>query len=185
MKIAIAAFVVAIVAFIGVFVRSYNSGGNSAAPTLGPTTSGFTPGVPTDSTSATKKPTTTASGIPKGGVTKFTFPNGQSYAGGSTDFFRFQKQHIVELRVFSQGNAQLIRVSWLAPESYDAPYGDMHKLASPWSLTLHSSGDQYHAALFVGTDASGNDVTCQIFVDGKLKQSLTAQYSFSRQTCIG
>src|SRR4051812_6464870 len=132
LKIAAAALVVALVAFIVVFVRSYSSGTDSAAPKLGPSTSSFAPPTdtsPTDSTSAS--PGKSGSGVPSGGVTDFTFPNGLKYTGGSTDFFRFQKQHIVVLKVFSEGNAQLIRVGWLAPESYDAPYGDMKQLASP------------------------------------------------------
>jgi hypothetical protein len=189
-KIAIAAFAAALVAFIAIFVESYNSGNDSAAPTLGPTgalptTTAVSSPSATKSTSASSKPKRTLTGFPSGGVTNFTFPNGQSFTGGNTDFFKFQNQHLVQLRVFSAGNVQLIRVGWLAPESYDAPYGDLKSLASPWSLTLHSSGDKYHAALFVGTDNTGNPVTCQIYVDGKLKDSQTARFPGAHQVCVG
>lgn len=189
-KIAIAAVVVVLVALIGLFIRDYNSGSDSSAPKVGPSSGGFTPTVDTrtataSSTSASASPGASGSGVPKGGVKGFTFPNGLSYTGGDPNFFRFQKQHIVLLRVFSAGNAQLIRVGWLAPESYDAPYGDTKGLASPWSLTLHSSGEKYHAALFIGTDSSGNPVTCEIYVDGVLKDRLRAEHPFARQTCVG
>lgn len=186
MKIAAAVAIVALVAFIGLFIRSYNSGTDSAAPKLGPTTSGFTPPVDTSSTSASPSASkASGTGLPRGGVTAFTFPNGLSYTAGDPNFFRFQKQHIVVLKVFSAGNVPLIRVGWLAPESYDAPYGDVKGTGSPWSLTLHSSGDKYHAALFIGTDATGNPVTCEIFVDGVLKAKLSAEHDYARQTCVG
>ena len=187
-KIAITVVVVALIAAIGLFIRSYNSGTDSAAPKVGPTTSGFTPSIDsTSSTSAAPSPTASGTGIPKGGVTAFTFPNGLSYTAGDPNFFRFQSQHTVVLRVYSTGNVQLIRIGWLAPESYDAPYGDIRNIASPWELTLHSSGTKYHAALFVGT-ARENDppaVACEIYVDGKLADGKTAQYYGSRQVCVG
>ena len=182
-KIAAAALVVGVVTLITLFVRAYNHGTNSAAPTFGPTIS-LPADTPSASASSSIKPRKTISGIPSGGVTKYTFPNGQTYSVGDPNFFKFQNQHLVELRVFSAGNVQLIRVGWLAPESYDAPYGDLHNLASPWSLTLHSSGSKYHAALFVGTDRTGNPVTCQIFVDGVLKDEQTARYPGAHQVCV-
>ena len=186
LKIAAAVLVVALVVLVGLFIRSYNSGTDSAAPTLGPTTSGFTPSIDNSSSaSPTASPKSSGSGLPSGGVTAFTFPNGLSYTAGDPNFFRFQKQHIVVLKVFSNGNVPLIRVGWLAPESYDAPYGDIKGVSSPWSLTLHSSGDKYHAALFIGTDATGNPVTCEIYVDGVLKDRLSAEHDYARQTCVG
>lgn len=185
-KIAAAALVVGLVTLITLFVRAYNGSNKSgAAPTFGPTIS-----LPADTGSVSPSPSTsitprrTISGIPSGGVTKYTFPNGQTYVAGDPNFFKFQNQHLVELRVFSAGNVQLIRVGWLAPESYDAPYGDLRGLASPWSLTLHSSGTKYHAALFVGTDRTGNPVTCQIYVDGVLKDQQTARYPGAHQVCV-
>lgn len=182
--IGVAALVVAIIAFIGLFVRAYNHVDTSAAPTFGPTTNPVdVPSASSDaSSSVAAKPK--ASRKPTGDLATYTFPNGTSYAGGDTAFFHFQTQHIVVLRVFSSGNVQLIRVAWLAPESYDAPYGDVRRLVSPWSLTLHSSGKTYHAALFVGTDASANPVTCEIYIDGVLKDRKTARYPFARQVCI-
>lgn len=185
-KIAAAALVVGVVTLMALFIRAYNGGTTSAAPTFGPTTGLSTDSASADaSSSSSAKPRSTATGIPGGGVTKYTFPNGQTYVAGDPGFFKFQNQHIVELRVFSGGNVRLIRVGWLAPESYDAPYGDERGLSSPWSITLHSSGTKYHAALFVGTDASGNPVTCQIFVDGVLKDQQTAHYPGARQVCVG
>lgn len=182
-KIGVAALVVAIIAFIGLFVRAYNNDSTSAAPTFGPPTS--TIDIPSASSSASAKPKPSTK--PSGDLANYTFPNGVRYTGGDTAFFRFQNQHTVLLRVFSSGNVQLIRVGWLAPESYDAPYGDMRNLASPWSLTLHSSGDKYHAALFVGTARENNPpaVTCEIYIDGKLVDRKTAQYYGSRQVCVG
>jgi hypothetical protein len=183
-KAIVAAVVVVLIAFIGLFIRSYHDSGpvGKAPNAIGSTTSvpELSPSA-SDSSSASSKP----SGSPTGSILNYTFPNGMHYTGGDTSFFRFAPQHIVVLNVYSHGNVPLIRVGWLAPESYDAPYGDIRHVGSPWSLTLHSSGDKYHAALFIGTDASANPVTCEIWVDGQLKQRLTAEHVYARQVCVG
>jgi hypothetical protein len=180
----VGAVVVLLAAFIALFVRSYDSSGpEGSAPPAAQSTP--TLSIPALSSSASASPTGKSGSTKSGSVINYTFPNGLHYTGGDTSFFRFAPQHLVVLRVFSAGNVNLIRIGWLAPESYDAPYGDIKNIASPWSLTLHSSGDKYHAALFVGTDASGNPVTCQIVVDGVVKQTLTAEHPFARQTCVG
>lgn len=180
-KAIVAAVAVLLVAFIGLFIRSYHdSGPVGSAP---PIANGSTTSIPELSSSASGSAKPKSSTSPS--VINYTFPNGVHYTGGDTSFFRFGPQHIVVLKVYSAGNVQLIRVGWLAPESYDAPYGDIHHVGSPWSLTLHSSGDKYHAALFVGTDATANPVTCEIWVDGTLKQRLTANHVYARQVCVG
>jgi hypothetical protein len=174
--VVIAALAVVVVAAIALFVNAYNGSGSTraAGPSDSPTPS---------SSSAVPSPTSTANAIPKGGVTDFTFPNGAHYTGGSFSFASFP-QHIVHLVVFNSWGKRLIRVGWVAPQSYDAPYGDLHNLPPSWSITFHSAGDKDRAALFVGTDATGAPVTCQIFVDGALVSQETTLGPYSRQICL-
>ena len=178
MAVVIAALTVVLIAAITLFVRAYDhtgSTGSAGGPSVFPTTSG------TSTPSATPSPTTDP--IPKGGVTGYTFPGGLHYTGGSFAFKSFP-QHIVRLVVFNHLGQRLIRVGWVAPQSYDAPYGDLRNLPPSWTITFHSVGSKDRAALFIGTDASGSPVTCQIFIDGQLESEQTTLGPYSRQVCL-
>jgi hypothetical protein len=179
--VVIAALAVVLIAAITLFVRAYNGTGSTHSG-AGPLPSD-TATPSTTSIGASPSPTNTSNAIPKGGVTDYTFPNGLHYTGGSFAFANFP-QHIVRLVVFNSLGRRLIRVGWVAPQSYDAPYGDLKDLPPSWSITFHSAGDKDRAALFVGTDASGAPVTCQIFVDGALVSQQTTLGPYSRQICL-
>jgi hypothetical protein len=182
--VVIAALAVVLVAAITLFVRAYNHTGSTTSAG-GSGASSFSPDNPTpaDSGSGSATPSPSADPIPKGGVTNYTFPGGLHYTGGSFAFSSLP-QHIVRLVVFNHDGRGLIRVGWVAPQSYDAPYGDLRNLPPTWSITFHSVGDKDRAALFVGTDASGSPVTCQIYIDGRLESTQTTLGPYSRQVCL-